>query len=209
MKYLYQELIELGAYLSKMGYSVGSAGNLSVRFDENHILCTPTNANLGTLQQDEISLISLDDNRLVKGKPPTKEVSFHQAIYQKYPHAHSVIHLHSSYLTALSCLQNLNPQNVIKAFTPYVVMRVGDVPLIPYHTPGSPKIAKEVTKLPSHISAFLMANHGVSVFGSNINDARNKFEELEETAKLYFLLRNQDVSYLTKEEIYQLKEKKS
>ncbi len=203
MNNLYQEFIELGAYLSERRYIAGSAGNLSALRDDGHIICTPTNSNLGKLKESEISVIS-PDGILTEGKPPTKEVAFHQTIYKKYNKAKAVIHLHSTYLTALSCLNNLDAQNVIKAFTPYVVMRLGKVPLIPYFKPGSPQISEAIETLPNDISGFLMANHGVTVFGENIKDACHKFEELEETARLYFLLQNQDIRYLSATEIKEL-----
>lgn len=204
----YQELIALGVYLAQNHYVVGSAGNLSLKLNNNQILCTPTNSNLNNLKCEEISVLS-EDGTLLKGNPPTKEVSFHRAIYQKYNSANVVIHLHSTYLTALSCLQNLNPNNVLKPFTPYVVMRLGDVPLVPYFKPGSLDIATYIAQsLPDNISAFVLANHGVTVFGSSVKDALGKFEELEETAKLFFILNNQDIRYLSDAEVKILKEKK-
>lgn len=205
----YQELIALGAYLSQKNYVVGSAGNLSLRLRDNQILCTPTNSNLNDLKPEALSLLSADGT-LLKGNSPTKEVSFHRAIYQKYNMANVVIHLHSTYLTALSCLQNLNPNNVLKPFTPYVVMRLGNVPLVPYFKPGSADIAEYIGQyLPHDISAFLMGNHGVSVFGSSVRDALGKFEELEETARLFFILNNQNIRYLSETEVQALNEKKS
>ncbi len=203
MENLYQEFIALGVYLSEKGYIAGSAGNLSIKRDDNHILCTPTHANLGALKPGALSVITLDGERL-EGEKPTKEVAFHQAIYKKYAQAKAIIHLHSTYLTALSCLNNLDPKNVIKAFTPYVVMRLGNIPLIPYFRPGSPQIVAAIDTLPNEISGFLMANHGVTVFGENMKEACHKFEELEETAKLYFLLKNQDIRYLSDTEIEEL-----
>ncbi len=203
MHNLYQELIHMGAYLSQKGYIAGSAGNLSVKAEDGHIICTPTNSNLAALKQKEVSLLA-PSGELIEGHPPTKEVSFHKAIYAKYKKAGAVIHLHSTYLTALSCLNNLDKNNVIKAFTPYVVMRLGQVPLIPYFKPGSTQIAEAIEGLSDNISGFLMANHGVTVFGKNMKEACHKFEELEETAKLYFLLKGHDIRYLTDSEIEEL-----
>ncbi len=203
MSNLNQEFIELGAYLSQKGYAIGSAGNLSVRRDDNHIICTPSNSNLGNLTEEELSVVA-PNGELVQGNRPTKEINFHKVIYEKYDEAKVIIHLHSTYLTALSCLNNLNKENVIKAFTPYVVMRLGSVPIIPYFKPGSAEIGEAIKELPSHISGFLMANHGVTVFAQNIKDATQKFEELEETARLYFLLRGEGIRYLSDAEVQEL-----
>lgn len=113
-----QELVQLGSYLFSRGYALGSAGNLSVRLDEKHILIIPTKESLGVLKPDELSLFSLDGKH-IEGKIPTKELEFHLMLYQAQNNGRAIIHLHSTYLTALSCLKNLNPTNVIKVFTPY------------------------------------------------------------------------------------------
>lgn len=72
----------------------------------------------------------------LSGDKPSKEVRFHLALYRNNPCCKAVVHLHSTWSTALSCLEGLDPQNVIRPFTPYVVMRMGDIPLVPYYRPG-------------------------------------------------------------------------
>ncbi len=198
------ELVELGKYLFDNGYIKGTAGNLSLKNDDDSIWATASNSNLGYLSKDKLSKVSLKGEELNENKP-TKEISFHLAIFKQSTEKKAVIHLHSSYLTALSCLNRLDKRNVIKAFTPYMVMRLGSVPLIPYYSPGSIKIAEDVAKLAKNHDAFLLANHGAIVSGKDIWDACYKFEELEEAAKLFFLLKGQDIRYLTSEEIQKLK----
>ncbi|HHF5990297.1 TPA: class II aldolase/adducin family protein, partial [Haemophilus influenzae] len=111
---------------------------------------------------------------------------------------------HSTYLTALSCLDNLDPNNAIEPFTPYYVMRVGKMQVIPYYRPGSPKIAEELSNRALTGKAFLLANHGVVVTGSDLLDAADNTEELEETAKLFFTLQGQKIRYLTDAEVKDL-----
>jgi 3-dehydro-4-phosphotetronate decarboxylase len=203
----YQQLIELGKYLVKYGYARGSAGNLSARLDDGNILVTPTNSHLGALEPEELSLISIDGEHLA-GKKPSKEFPFHLSVYRQSTQSSYVIHLHSTYLTALSCVKNLDPKNVIKAFTPYVVMKVGDLPLVPYYKPGAFEIAEEIEKLAGNHSAFLLANHGIVISGPELWGTCYSFEELEETARLYFLLKEHEVQYINETELQKLKKMK-
>lgn len=202
MNEAFDQLAGLGKYLYNNRYACGSAGNLSVRLGDNQIIATPTNSSLGTLSPDSLSVLDLQ-GKLEKGPKPSKEVPFHLAVYRNSS-AGAVIHLHSTYLTALSCLADLNKENVFKPFTPYVVIKAGDVPLIPYYKPGSISIAEHVSALSRKYKAFLLANHGVIVTGKDITDALYTFEELEESARLFWLLRNENVRYLSREEISEL-----
>lgn len=198
------EMVNLARSLFERGYTVGGAGNLSVRIDENRILVTPTGSSLGRLQAERLSVLDMEGN-VLEGDKPSKESIFHLAMYQKNPNCKAIVHLHSTYLTALSCLENLDTENAIKAFTPYYVMRVGKLPVIPYYRPGDSNIARELGERALEGKAFLLANHGVVVTGSDLIDAVDNTEELEETAKLHFILQGQKVRYLTDEEVNDLK----
>ncbi|MGC6325395.1 aldolase [Pasteurella multocida] len=201
-----KEMVNLARSLFERGYSVGGAGNLSVRLDEKRILVTPTGSSLGRLEADSLSVLDMEGN-LLSGKKPSKESVFHLAMYHKNPACHAIVHLHSTYLTALSCLERLNPDNAMKAFTPYYVMRVGKLPVIPYYRPGDTNIARELSERSLLSKAFLLANHGVVVTGTDLVDAVDNTEELEETAKLYFLLKGQQVRYLTDDEVKDLEKR--
>lgn len=198
------EMVNLARSLFERDYTVGGAGNLSVRLDENRILVTPTGSSLGRLQADRLSVLDMEGN-VLEGDKPSKESIFHLAMYQKNPNCKAIVHLHSTYLTALSCLENLDTDNAIKAFTPYYVMRVGKLPVIPYYRPGDSNIARELGERALDGKAFLLANHGVVVTGSDLVDAVDNTEELEETAKLHFILQSQKVRYLTDDEVNDLK----
>lgn len=198
------EMVNLARSLFERGYTVGGAGNLSVRLDENRILVTPTGSSLGRLQAERLSVLDMEGN-VLEGDKPSKESIFHLAMYRKNPNCKAIVHLHSTYLTALSCLENLDTNNAMKAFTPYYVMRVGKLPVIPYYRPGDSNIARELGERALDGKAFLLANHGVVVTGSDLVDAVDNTEELEETAKLHFILQGQKVRYLTDDEVNDLK----
>lgn len=197
------QMVNLARSFYERGYTVGGAGNLSVRLDDNRILVTPTGSSLGRLEAERLSVLDMQGN-VLSGDKPSKESVFHLAMYHKNPACKAIVHLHSTYLTALSCLEGLDTTNAMRAFTPYYVMRVGKLQVIPYYRPGSPEIARELSERALSGKAFLLANHGIVVTGSDLLDAADNAEELEETAKLYFILQGQKVRYLTDSEVKDL-----
>ncbi|MCD8349376.1 MAG: aldolase [Planctomycetaceae bacterium] len=202
-------MAQLGESLFARGYAVGGAGNLSARLPDGSILVTPTNSSLGRLDPARLSKVSPSGD-LLGGDKPSKEAPFHLALYRADAGLGAVCHLHSTYLTALSCLNGLDTEDVLRPFTPYYVMRVGQLALLPYHKPGSPAIATDLTArlaMSPESKAFLLANHGSVVLGNDIFEAINNAEELEETAKLYFIMQNQSIRYLTPGEVEELRPK--
>ena len=186
------ELVALGASLFARGYSVGSAGNISVRLADGYLM-TPTNSSLGRLDAARISRLDLAWNH-VGGDKPTKEVFLHRAFLDARPDAGAVVHLHSTHATAISCLDDA----VIPPLTPYFVMRVGRIlPLIPYYRPGDAAMEPAIHAAAKTAKAVLLANHGPVICGATLADAVNAAEELEEAAKLALLLRGMQPRLLT------------
>ncbi len=190
-------LVELAASLFARGYSVGSAGNISVRLDGGGYLMTPTNSCLGRL--DTARLSRLDDGFAhVGGDKPSKEVLMHRAFYAARAEAGAVVHLHSTMATAVACLPDADTNNPIPPLTPYFVMRVGrSLPVVPYYRPGDAAMEAAIHELARDARAVLLANHGPVVSGRTLTDAVYAAEELEEAAKLFLLLRAHDARTLT------------
>jgi ribulose-5-phosphate 4-epimerase/fuculose-1-phosphate aldolase len=200
---LREEICRLGASLFTRGLTFGSAGNISARLEDGWLM-TPTNVSLGRL--DPARLAKLDANgKLVSGEPPTKETFLHRAMYSERPQAGAVVHLHSTYSVAVSALADVDAANVLPPITAYYVMRVGRLPLVAYYPPGDPALADAVQRLAGKHHAVLLANHGPVVAGSTLDAAANAIEELEETAKLFLLLRGSKVRLLTDEQVAALK----
>ncbi|WED24025.1 aldolase [Vibrio sp. JC009] len=200
---LRQKMVSLARSLFERGYATGGAGNLSLKLPSGNILATPTGSSMGRLDVDTLSVVDIEGNHL-SGDKPSKEVTFHLELYRNNSSCNAVVHLHSTYLTALSCLKGIDPDNVIKPFTPYYVMRVGKMPLIPYFNPGDPQIAVELAKRATDYRAFLLANHGPVVTGASLEDAMDNIEELEETAKLSLMLKEQEIQYLSDKNVNEL-----
>ena len=195
-------LVRWGRSLFERGLTPGSSGNISVRLADGYLL-TPTNSCLGFLSPERLSRLDAD-GRHIAGDAPTKELPLHFAFYEARPTARAVVHLHATHATALSCLADVDPADAIPPITPYVVMRVGRVPVVPYTRPGSADVAPLIrAKAPDH-PAILLANHGPVVAGTSLEAAVFAMEELEETARLVLLTRGMAVRHLSAAEIADL-----
>lgn len=200
---LRDDLARLCKSLFDRSFSVGSAGNVSVRLDDGYLI-TPTNSCLGFLDPARISRLDRDGNH-VGGDKPSKEVFLHRAFYETRPAAGAVVHLHSTYATALSCLADTDPEDCIPPLTPYVVMRVGRVPLVPYFRPGDARGGELIRALDGRHAAVLLANHGPIVSGRDLTSAVYAAEELEETARLLVTLRGQKLRMLDESQVAELR----
>ena len=199
-----EQIVEVGRSLYTRGLSPGSSGNISARLDDGWLL-TPTNSCLGDLDPGTLSKVDWNGKHL-SGSQPSKEHFLHLAVYTNRPGANAIVHLHSTYSAAVSCLDGLNAESCIPPITPYFVMRVGRLPLIPYFRPGDKSLAQEISKLASGHAAVLLANHGPVVSGKDLDSAMYAIEELEETAKLMLLLEGQRVRTLSEEQIQELRQ---
>ena len=189
-----------GRLLFGRGFSVGSAGNISVRLEDGFLI-TPTNSCLGRLDPARIS--KLDGNyRHVSGDKPSKEVFMHRAFLATRPEAGAVVHLHSTHATAIACLAAPGEAAPIPPLTPYFVMRVGrSLPVVKYYRPGDAAMEPAIAAAAKDARAVLLANHEPVVSGKTLDDAVYAAEELEEAAKLALLLRGQPARTLTPDEV--------
>ncbi len=195
----------LARSLFARGLTFGSSGNISVRIDDGWLM-TPTGTSMGEVDPERIA--KLDDNGdWIGGGKPTKESFLHLAMYQQRPKAGAVVHLHSTYSVAVSCLQDIDHDNVLPPITAYYVMRIGRLPLIPYFPPGDVNLAKLVGEMAGKHHAVLLANHGPVVAGASLEDAVYATEELEQTARLYLLLRGADTRLLSGEQVHVLQQR--
>ena len=198
-------LVELAASLFARGYSVGSAGNISVRL-ANGYLMTPTNSSLGRLDPDRLSKLD-PDFRHIGGDKPSKEVFMHRAFYQARNDAGAVVHLHSTHATAVSCLPDVDAANPLPPLTPYFVMRIGRrMPIIPYYRPGDSAMEPAINTAARDARAVLLANHGPVVSGDTLTDAVYAAEELEEAAKLFLMIRGHSPRLLSGSQVDDLLE---
>jgi len=200
---LRDEICRWGESMFSRGLTSGSSGNLSARLPDG-FLVTPTNSCLGFLEPRRLT--KLDPAGLpISGDPPTKEIPLHMAFYEARAQANGVVHLHSTYATALSCLDDVDPDNAIIPLTPYVVMRVGLVPVLPYTHPGTADVRPLILSKAAEHPTVLLSNHGPVISGRTFRDAVFAAEELEEAAKLTFLLSDRRSRLLSSEALAELR----
>ncbi|PVC90158.1 3-oxo-tetronate 4-phosphate decarboxylase [Streptomyces sp. CS131] len=181
-------MVRTARSLFTRGLTHGSTGNLSVRLADGTLLLTPTGSSLGTVEEAELSRADLAGQHL-HGPRPTKEAFLHAAFYRARPSAHAVVHLHSTHAAAVSCLDGVDPANALPPLTAYYAMRVGTLPLLPYHPPGDSSLEPLAEQTARTHHALLLANHGPVIAAATLEQAADAIEELEETAKLHLLLR--------------------
>jgi ribulose-5-phosphate 4-epimerase/fuculose-1-phosphate aldolase len=200
-----EAITALGASFFARGLTFGRTGNLSVRTGKS-VLVTPTGVSLGALDPDELSLIDLEGNHL-GGPKPSKEAFLHAAVYRARPHDRAVVHLHSTNAVAVSLLDDVDPRDVLPPLTAYYVMRVGRLPLLPYHAPGDNSLEQLAVDTAAGHRCFLLANHGSVVAGNDLASAADAAEELEETARLFLMVRALTTRPLTEEQVQSLRER--
>jgi len=199
---LRERIVTLAKSIYDRGLTFGSSGNISVRVEDGWLM-TPTGSSMGELDPARLSKLGPDGSHL-SGDKPTKETFLHAAMYEQRQDCEAVVHLHSTHSVAVSCLEGIDPANVMPPITAYYVMRIGTLPLVPYFAPGDLDLAKAVREMASDHHAVLLANHGPVVAGKSLEDAVYATEELEETAKLFLLLHQQKTRYLTPEQVADL-----
>ena len=197
-----EAICEIGASIFERGLTAGSSGNISVRVADGWLM-TPTNASLGRPLSSSFDSRA-GSSRPIGGDAPTKESFLHRVMYEERGDTGAVVHLHSTHSVAVSCLSDVDPHDVLPPITAYYVMRVGRLPLVPYFRPGDLALAEAVRDFAGKHHAVLLANHGPVVAGSSLDAAVNAVEELEETAKLYLLLRGAKTRFLTPQQVKEL-----
>jgi ribulose-5-phosphate 4-epimerase/fuculose-1-phosphate aldolase len=196
---LREALVMHGQSLYQRGYAHGSSGNLSARLADGFLI-TPTNSCLGRLDPARISKVDLAGKHL-SGDAPSKEAFLHLAMYQERAGAQGIVHLHCTHCVALSCLEHFSG---LPPITAYYVMRIRQLAQIPYYRPGDRDLAEAVREQAKKHHALLLANHGPVVAGKSLEDAVYNAEEMEETAKLFFLLEGRRTRFLDTAQIADL-----
>lgn len=191
---LRDEIVRIGRSLFERGYVHATAGNISVRLDDDQgFLISPTDACLGFLAPERLAHVAPDGTQLA-GDRASKTLALHRRIYDADPDARCVIHTHSTHLVALTLAGAWSDHDILPPITPYYVMKVGHVPLIPYHRPGDPAAAARVAERIEQsrergvpIRAAMMDRLGPNVWHESPAAAMAVLEELEETARLWLM----------------------
>ena len=197
---LREQLCLLARSMFDRGLTGGSTGNISARTEDGGLLVSPTGTSFGRLDPGRLSRFNVN-GALIGGDEPTKEMSLHKAFYETRGSAGAVVHLHSCHSVALSMLPDANEDDFLPPLTPYSIMQLGRVKLLPFFMPGDPAMAEAVRGLAGKRSAVMLANHGPVVAGKDVAAACNAIEELEDTAKLAMMVRGMNARGLSDDEV--------
>ncbi|KZM47971.1 aldolase [Labrenzia sp. OB1] len=197
---LREQICVLAKSLFDRGLTHGSTGNISARTGDGGLLVSPTGSSFGRLDPGRLSRFD-SKGILIDGDKPTKEMPLHSAFYETRSTAGAVVHLHSCHSVALSLMPDIDDDNFLPPLTPYGIMKLGKVKLLPFFLPGDPAMGDAVRGLAGKRSAVMLANHGPVVAGKDVEAACNAIEELEDTARLAMLTRGQQPRRLSDEQV--------
>ena len=200
---LREQICLLAKSIFDRGLTGGSTGNISARTADGGLLVSPTGTSFGRLDPARLSRFDADGT-LIGGDRPTKEMPLHSAFYDTRSSAGAVVHLHSCHSVALSMLPDVDPDNLLPPLTPYALMKLGKVKLLPFFLPGDPAMGEAVRGLAGKRSAVMLANHGPVVAGKDVEAACNAIEEMEDTARLALLMRGMNPRMLTPDQVGRL-----
>jgi ribulose-5-phosphate 4-epimerase/fuculose-1-phosphate aldolase len=197
---LREQICLLAKSMFDRGLTGGSTGNISARTPDGGLLVSPTGTSFGRLDPGRLSRFDAD-GRLIDGDKPTKEMPLHSAFYETRGATGAVVHLHSCHSVALSMMPDVNAEDFLPPLTPYGIMKLGRVKLLPFFLPGDPAMGEAVRGLAGKRSAVMLANHGPVVAGKDVEAACNAIEELEDTARLAMMTRGLTPRMLTDEQV--------
>ncbi|TDT77941.1 ribulose-5-phosphate 4-epimerase/fuculose-1-phosphate aldolase [Litoreibacter halocynthiae] len=200
---LREQICLLAKSMFDRGLTGGSTGNISARTEDGGLLVSPTGTSFGRLDPARLSRFDAK-GQLVGGDQPTKEMPLHTAFYDTRSTAGAVVHLHSCHSVAWSMMPDADEDNFLPPLTPYAIMKLGKVKLLPFFMPGDPAMGEAVRGLAGKRSAVMLANHGPVVAGKDVEAACNAIEELEDTARLAMLMRGYDARALSPEQVQSL-----
>lgn len=200
---LREEMCLLAKSLFDRGLTGGSTGNISARTPDGGLLVSPTGTSFGRLDPARLSRFDAHGT-LIGGDKPTKEMPLHSAFYETRNKTGAVVHLHSCHSVAWSLMPEVDEDNFLPPMTPYAIMKLGKVKLLPFFIPGDPAMGDAVRGLAGKRSAVMLANHGPVVAGKDVESACNAIEELEDTARLAILMRGYDANMLSPDMVQQI-----
>lgn len=177
---LRRALVTFGKRLYRLGFMPGTAGNLSVRFDVDRVLATPTGCSKSLLRSADMVIVDLEGRQIAGSRPVTSEIGMHLTVYRTRPDVNAVIHAHPPIATGFACAG----RGLDEPLCSEAIMTLGSVPLAPYATTGTDElVASLVSLIPQH-TAILMANHGAVTYAESILEAFLKMETVEHVANV-------------------------
>lgn len=183
---LKERMCDIGRRLWQREYTDGNGGNLTIRVGDNLALCTPTLTSKGFMTPADLCLVDLDGRQLAGERRRTSEVQTHFGIMKRQPLARACVHAHPPHATAFALANVELPRRLI----PEAEVFLGRIGVAKYHTPGTDAIAAEVGEVGRTHQAVLMINHGVICWGSHVEDAYWKMENIDAYCRMIWIARS-------------------
>lgn len=180
---LRKEIVEVGKLVFNKGWIAANDGNISVRLDNDCLLCTPTAICKGMMSEDDLIVCDMGGNKIEGSRERTSEIAMHATIYRMRPDVRSVVHAHPPYATGFAAAGRA--LNV--ALLPEVIIGLGSVPLAEYGLPGTPALTNGMLPYIPKYDAILMANHGAVSYGADVHQAYFRMETVEHFARITFV----------------------
>ena len=177
---LRQDIVEIGKLVFQKGWVAANDGNITIRLDDERVLCTPTGVSKGMMRPDDMIVCDMQGNKILGQKERTSEIAMHLTIYSLRPDVRSVVHAHPPVATGFAAAgKALNT-----ALLPEVIIGLGCVPLAAYGLPGTPALTEPMLPLIPKYDALLMANHGAVCYGEDVYKAFFRMETVEHYARI-------------------------
>ncbi len=180
---LRHDIVEIGKLVFQKGWIAANDGNISIRFDDRRILCTPTAVCKGMMSADDLIVCDMEGNKIEGTRARTSEIAMHLTIYRMRPDIRSVVHAHPPVATGFATAGR--PLNL--ALLPEVIIGLGSVPVADYGLPGTPALTDGMLPYIPKYDAILMANHGAVCYGRDVHEAYFRMETVEHFARITFV----------------------
>ena len=198
-----REIVAVCRRLWERGLIAGQDGNVSVRVGRDRILVTPAGLSKVDVGPNDLVEVSLEGTRRAGKREASSEIRMHLRIYERRPDVNAVVHAHPPTATAFAVAGEGLVANVL----PEIIFTLGQVPLLPYATPGTPELADSFDAFVGAHDAFLLANHGATCCGPTLLVAHQRMESLEHAARILLAARQLGhVNTLTPDQVRALEE---
>ncbi len=178
-----EDMVRVCRLIYEKGWAAMNDGNVSIRLDEDRILCTPTAVSKGMVTADDLIACDLAGNKIDGQRDRTSEIAMHLTIYSMRPDVRAVVHAHPPVATGFATAGRA----LDKALLPEVVIQLGAVPLAAYGLPGTPALSEGMVPFIPHYDAVLLENHGCTSYGRDVWEAFFRMEMVEHFARITFV----------------------
>jgi len=183
---LAREVVRTCRALWERGLIAGGDGNISVRAGADRVLVTPRGMLKGELQPEDLVEVDLAGRHLDGCRKASTELDLHLRVYRRRPDCGAVVHAHPPSATAFAVAGEAIPDDVL----PEITLLMGDVPVVPYATTGTPALGDAVEPYLTGREAVLLAHHGALTWGADLVQARIRMESLEHGARILLAARS-------------------